>query len=309
MSSERPLVCCAVLHCGIDPDGSARALLRETLDSLRKMVYPNFRIVVVDNGSTDGSQAMVRSEYPDVALVEHGRNLGVMEGYNSGLRYGLEHAAGWILLLNNDILVESDLLSKLVDAAASDSRAGILGPKIYYYDQPDRFWYAGGRINYFTGVISHRGIREKDHGQYDRTEETDYITGCAMLVRREVVERIGMLDPVFSPMYSEDADYSIRARRAGYRLLYVADARLRHKVSAFSGGGATPLKTALKVEHNLIIFKRYARWYHWMTIPWCVGALAILFVAKELAKGNFGIIAALGRGFVKALGRLRPPSR
>ncbi|MBI1803943.1 MAG: glycosyltransferase family 2 protein [Ignavibacteriae bacterium] len=299
-----PLVYCTVLHCGINPDGNARSLLRETLDSLLKMTYSNFRIVVVDNGSTDGSQAMLHSEYPIVELVENGRNLGVMEGYNIGLRYGLTHSAAWVMLLNNDIVVDPDLLSTMMDVGLSNERIGIVGPKIYYHNDPDTFWYAGGRINYFTGIIAHRGLRQRDRGQYDRVEDTDYVNGCAMLIRREVIEQIGMLDLVFSPMYSEDADYSIRAHRAGYRLVYVPQAKLWHKVSAFSGGGLTPLKTALKVEHNLIVFKRYARWYHWLTIPWSVGAVTIVFVLKELFHGNFKIIDALVRGFGKAIGRL-----
>lgn len=304
MAGTSPQVLCAVLHCGINPDGSARKLLSDTLDSLRTMTYPDFRLVVVDNGSTDGSQTMVREKYPDVTLIENGENLGVMEGYNTGLRFGLKENAPWTILLNNDIIVDPGLLTEMMKAAMADDRAGILGPKIYFFDKPGTFWYAGGSIRFFSGIISHRGIRETDRGQYDRTEETDYVNGCAMLVRRDVVERIGLLDTVFSPMYSEDADYSIRARRAGYRLLYVPSAKLWHKVSAFTGGGTTPQKTALKVEHNLIVFKRYARWYHWLTIPWCVGFGAIVFALKELFRGNPKTVFALGRGFVKALRQL-----
>lgn len=302
MSPEAPLVYCAVLHCGLNPDGRAQLLLRETLDSLKKMTYPNFQLAVVDNGSTDGSQAMIRSRYPEVELIENYENLGVVEGYNVGLRRGLERNADWILLLNNDIRVDPDLLSNMMKVAQSDKQIGILGPKIYYDSQPDTFWYAGGKINFFTGIVAHRGIRERDRGQYDRVEETDYITGCAMLIKREVLERVGLLDVAFSPMYSEDADFSIRARRAGYRLVYVPDAKLWHKVSASSGGGVTPLKTTLKVQHNFLVLKRYARWYHWITIPWCIAGVTVIFVLRELMKGNFNVVAALFRGFWRTVG-------
>ncbi len=281
---------------------NGRDVLVEALETAKRMTYPNFKTVVVDNGSTDGSQLMVRSRFPSVELAEIGKNVGVMEGYNVGLRYGLEHGAEWLFLLNNDIVIEKDLLNELMKVAVSDKKIGILAPKIYYQSEPDRFWYAGGKINYFTGIISHRGIREADHGQYDRMGDTEYITGCAMLIRREVIEHIGLLDLAFSPMYSEDADYSIRASRAGYRLVYVPQAKLWHKVSAFSGGGLTPLKTRLKVEHNFLIFKRYARWYHWITIPWCIGGATVVFVLKELVKGNWGIISALLKGFVNIFG-------
>jgi GT2 family glycosyltransferase len=305
-SQKPPFVWAAVLHCGLDPTGTARALLRETLDSLRRMTYPNFRIVVVDNGSTDGSQSMLRSDYPGVALVENGRNLGVTEGYNVCLKYGFENGADWVLLLNNDIVVDPEMLSKLCEVTAGDPSIGIAGPAMYFHSKPDEFWFAGGRINYFTGIISHRGIRETDHGQYSRVEETEYINGCAMLIRREVTEKIGYLDPSFSPGYSEDADYSVRAFRAGYRLVYVPGAKLWHKVSAFSGGGMTPLKTRLKVEHNFLVIKRYASWYHWLTIPWCVGAVTLAFVLRELFKGNFRVVIALVRGMGGVIGKFFP---
>jgi GT2 family glycosyltransferase len=298
------MVWAAVLHCGLDPSGSAQAPLRESLDTLRKMTYPNFRLVVIDNGSVDGSQAMIRKDYPDVALVENGKNLGVMGGYNAGLKYGLEHGADWILLLNNDIVVDPAMLTRLVDAVQAHPETGIAGPAMYFHAQPDTFWYAGGRVNFFTGIISHRGLRERDNGQYGVTEETGYMNGCAMLIRRDVVERIGMLDLIFSPMYSEDVDFCLRAREAGYGILYVPPAKLWHKVSAFSGGGTTPLKTRMKVQHNFLVLKRYARWYHWPTIPWCIAGMTVVFILKELLKGNFGIIVALFAGFGGAVRKI-----
>jgi GT2 family glycosyltransferase len=305
MSAASPSVFAAVLHYGVNPDGSARTLLRDTLDSLLKMTYPRLTLAVVDNGSTDGSQELVRTEYGRVRLIENGANLGVGEGYNVGLREGVRAGADWIFLLNNDIVADPGLLSRMVDAALADPRVGILGPKTYFFSAPDTFWYAGGRVNLFTGVISHRGIREVDRGQYNRVEDTGYVNGCAMLISRSVVDAVGYMDPAFHPAYGEDADYSLRALRAGFRLLYVPEAKLWHRVSASSGGGATPLKTRLKVEHNFLLLRRYARWYHGLTIPWCVGGATIVFVVGELLQGNVGIVAALFKGFFSILRKAR----
>jgi hypothetical protein len=284
---------------------NGNALLLESLESIMKMTYPNFKVVVVDNGSTDGSPDAVRAQYPSVIVLENGKNLGFGEGNNVGIRYSLKQGAEWIFLLNNDITVDPEMLTELMKAAMSDDMIGILSPKIYYYSEPNKIWYAGGKINYFTGIISHRGLREMDSGQYDQVEETDYITGCAFLIKRKVVESVGMFDPIYFPIYSEDADWSVRVQRAGYRLVYVPQAKLWHKVSAFSGGGLTPYKTRLKVEHNLIFFKRYARWYHWITIPWCIGGMTIFFILKQLLKGNFKIITSLFKGFKDAIGRIK----
>jgi hypothetical protein len=172
-----PLVYCIILNL------NGKELLLETVASVRQMTYPNFRIIVADNGSSDGSPNAVRAQHPETILLENGKNLGFGEGNNVGMRHALAHGADWVFLLNNDILVDPALLTQLMNIASADASIGILGPKIYYQAQPQTFWYAGGRINFFTGVTSHRGIRETDRGQYDRVEDTDYITGCAMLMR------------------------------------------------------------------------------------------------------------------------------
>ena len=301
-STGRPSVFCVILHGSKIPSGCE--LLIDTLDSVRKMTYQDVAVVVVDNASTDGGREVVKTRYPWVTLIQNGKDLGFGPGNNVGIAHALERGADWVFLLNDDVKVDPELLTCLMKAALTDSRIGMLSPKIYYYSQPTKFWYAGGRVNYFTGIVSHRGLRQEDKGQYDRVEDTEYITGCAMLLKRELLERVGMFDPAYFPIYAEDADLSARALRSGYRLVYVPEARMWHKVSASSGGGMTAYKTQWKVEHNLIFFRRYARWYHWLTIPWCVGAGAALFVARELLKGNFKIIFALCRGFMKALGRV-----
>lgn len=281
---------------------NGKQFLLETLASVAQINYPNLKRIVVDNGSTDGSQAAVRAHYPNVLLLENGENLGFGEGNNVGMRYALQHGAEWVLLLNNDIVVAPDLLEQMMNVAATDAAIGILGPKIYYHDRPNTIWFAGARINYWAGLTAHRGIREIDRGQYDRVEDSDYITGCTMLIRREAIARVGMFDPIYFPAYSEDADLSVRVKRAGYRLVFVPQAKVWHKVSSSSGGGMTPFKTKLKVQHSLIFFKRYARWYHWLTIPWCIGALAFVFLIKELLRGNWSIVSALLRGFVGTRG-------
>jgi GT2 family glycosyltransferase len=283
---------------------NGRDLLAETLESMAGMKYPAVQTLVVDNGSNDGSQEMVRERFPAVRLIENGENLGFGGGNNVGMKLALESSSEWIILLNNDIAVDPEMLDELMSVAESDPRIGVLSPKIYYFSEPETLWYAGGSINFWTGAVSHRGLRQKDRGQYDQVEDTGYITGCAFMVRASVLRSTGLFDPVYHPIYSEDADLSMRILRGGYRLVYVPRARLWHKVSSFSGGGLTPFKTQLKVEHNLILFKRYARWYHWLVMPWFIGTKTLLFIAKELVKGNFSILGALFRGFGKALRRL-----
>ena len=293
-----PLVYCVVINL------NGRALLLETLDSVRAMTYPNFRVVVTDNGSTDGSQDAVRTGYSWVELLENGKNLGFGGGNNVGIQYALDRGADWVILLNNDIVVHPEMLSEMMKVAVTDLSIGIVSPKIFYFSPADVLWFAGGTVNFWTGAIAHRGLRQKDTGDWDRVEDTEYITGCAMLMRRAMIEQVGMFDPAYFPAYAEDADLSERTRRAGFRLVYAPAAKLWHKVSSFTGGGNSPAKTALKIEHNLIFFRRYAAWYQWLTIPFCIGFMALVYIVKELLKGNFGVFTSLAGGFRKALSRL-----
>ncbi len=298
MPSPSPFVHCVVLNY------NGRDVLGETLETLGAMTYPNFHIVVADNGSTDGSVAMVRERFPAVEVIENGENLGVTGARNIAMRRALAAGAEWVHHLDNDIKVHPGLLSELMRAAQADERIGILGAKILYHGRPDLLWYAGGRVNYWTGMVTHRGIREADTGRYDTEEDTDYVVGCSFLISKRVVDRVGYFDPVYTPFYTEDSDMCARALRAGFRLRYVPSAVLWHRVSTSSGGVITPKRVMLKIEYNLIYFRRYARWYHWLTIPWCIGGLALAYLGREIAKGNFAVVPALFRGFAKAAGRL-----
>ena len=239
----------------------------DCLDSLSSVTYPNVTIAVVDNGSTDGSVRAVRERYPDVILLEQEENLRFAGGNNVGMKYALECGAELICLLNNDTTVHNEFLEHLVSRIQSEGAIGLVAPKIYYHGEPDRIWFAGGEISFWTGTMKHSGIREIDAGQYDTSREIDYSTGCCMLVKREVIENVGMLDESFY-MYTEDADWCMRARRAGYSIMYEPKAKVWHKVSVSSGGHLSFFKMRNKFISNLRFFFRYASLPQKLVFPW-----------------------------------------
>jgi GT2 family glycosyltransferase len=159
-------------------------------------------------------------------------------------------------------------------------------PKIYYHDPPDLIWFAGSVISFWTGTMRHIGIREVDTGQHDTPGPTAYATGCCILTSRELVERIGILDETYY-MYSEDADWSMRARRAGYRIMYEPRAKIWHKLSVSVGGHLSRYKMKNKFMGNFRFFARYASWYQWPVFPWLsvivngVSALRYLTTARR----------------------------
>jgi hypothetical protein len=264
--NSSPLVYCIVLSW------NGRELTLDCVRSLLRQEYPRWVLVMVDNHSDDGSAAAVREGFGNaidegrLVLIENDRNLGFAGGNNIGLRFAFDRGADYVLLLNNDTVVDKDLLRALVQSGEAHPDAGILGPKIFYFDPPDRLWFAGGRIALYRGTSWHIGIREKDLGQYDRESECDYITGCAMMIKRDVLDSVGYLDTAYT-LYCEDSDYCLRARQRGYRMLYVPSGRVWHKISAATGGQVNRRKILLRLQNSLRLYRRHARWYHWLTIP------------------------------------------
>jgi GT2 family glycosyltransferase len=266
---------------------NGKALTLSCLESLLSLDYEPFDVVVVDNGSTDGTAAAVRTAYGDrVTVLENPVNLGYAGGNNVGIGRALAEGADWILLLNNDTTVDPALVGRLTDAAAGCDTIGIVGPKIYYAFPPDRIWFAGGEVSLYRGVSRHIGIREKDRGRYDTPRDVDYVTGCALMARREVFETIGELDPVFTAYY-EDVDFCMRARRAGFRVMYVPSGKVWHKISASTGGQLGAAKLSRKLRSTFIFLRRYASWWHWLTIPFFFTADALRIVAL-VALGRIG---------------------
>lgn len=203
----------------------------ECVRSLQDLAYSNFEVVVVDNASVDGSVTALGVEFPDLAVVRNTKNLGYAEGNNVGVRYALSRDADYVLLLNNDTVVDKDLLHELVRVATSYPGAGLVGPKIYDYGEPTTIWFAGASIDWSTGDSPHLGLGEYDAGQFNRVIAVDRLTGCAMMVGREVFERVGLFDPRYF-LYYEDVDLCVRAAKAGYKSYCVQTAKVWHKESS-----------------------------------------------------------------------------
>ena len=225
------------------------------LNSLKKIDRSNCDILLVDNGSTDDSIERLKAEYPDVKCIVNDRNYGFAEGNNIGIRRAIKMGAEYILLLNNDTEVAPNFVSELVCEAEKDEKIGILGPKIYFNDS-NIIWFAGGFLNKRTGFTFHRGEDAADRGQYDQNSECDFISGCAMLVKKDVFAKIGFLDPDYYHSH-EDADLCLRAGFAGFKCIYVPTSIVYHKLAISSGGRRSPFYLYYRTRnHLLFIYKQ-----------------------------------------------------
>ncbi len=217
---------------------------KECVESLLKSKY-TVNIIVVDNGSEGNDAEILRRTYPQITVLETGKNLGFAGGNNVGIKYALDKGADAIFLLNNDAIVDENTIGTLVEACLSYN-AGIAGPTIYYYDEPEKIQFAGGIFN----GCEIRCIHQKSNNPW----YCDFILGCAIFVLRDVWEKVGLLDTTYF-FYAEETDFCIRAKRAGYRILYVPKASVWHKVSA--SASRLPTATYHGIKSHMILKRRY----------------------------------------------------
>lgn len=245
----------------------------DTLVCLESLIQVNesfakLTVVVVDNGSTNDSVIQIKKKFPGVHVIETGKNLGFTGGNNVGMDYALRQNADYIWMLNNDTLVDKNVLSFV--GAFKDTAVGACGSKIYFapgheyhadrYTHNERgkvIWYAGGLMDWDNIYASHRGVDEVDHGQFDESCETPFITGCSFIVRSDLVRSVGKLDDAYY-LYLEDLDWSLRIQRAGYKTMYVPSSIVWHVNAGSSGKPGNPLHEYYFTRNRLLLGFRYA---------------------------------------------------
>lgn len=280
-----------------------------TLESIASMLdsdYPELELLVVDNGSTDDSFERVASTFPEVEQVRQMPNEGVSPGINLGLCRGRELGADYLLVLNNDISVHADMVRHLVELAESDPKIGCVGPKTYYFDDPERLWSAGGKIRFKEAITSERGQGELDRGQYDRDELMGYVNGCCMLIRREALEATGLWNPLYF-LGVEDADWCQRMQSHGFTSAYSHKAVLWHKVSQ-SLGIYNPFRTFYTGRATALFVRLHGGPIQWSSfLFWYTASVPFAFL-RELRRGNQKAVMEKLRGVIDGLRvKLSPP--
>ena len=252
------------------------------LSSLLNSIYPHLEVIVVDNGSTDGTAEEVERRFPQVVLVKNDKNQMAAGGRNAGLA----RARGdYLFFVDSDNIVDRDAVSRLYEVISSEKDIGLVGPKMYYLEDPNRIWYAGATINYTTSKTAYIGSGDIDAGQHDQIREVDHIPN-AFMVSREVVNRIGGFEERYGIMY-EESDFACRARRDGFKSLLVPDAKVWHNIRRTSqadnplrGFGMESSDRAYRHARNRILFmKRNASRRNYLIFASCVLPLFVLYYA------------------------------
>lgn len=239
----------------------------ETLEKVNKTDFELF-VVVIDNYSKE--KFVIENKYKNfnINVLRSEKNLGFSGGQNLGIKYCLNNDADFIIILNNDTLVDPDFINELL--SSFDKNTGIVAPKIYfakgYEYHKDRYkekdlgkivWYSGGIIDWKNVVGKHKGVDEVDNGQFGDLEKTEYATGCCMMVKRNVFEKVGLFDDNYF-LYYEDSDFSLRVKNKGFGIFFQPKAILWHKNAASTGGSGSSLQDYFITRNRLIFGFKYA---------------------------------------------------
>ncbi|MGB3780134.1 MAG: glycosyltransferase family 2 protein [Tunicatimonas sp.] len=275
------------------------------LRSLRSATYPNLEVIVVDNNSEVDPTSEIKREYPAATVIRSPKNLGFTGGNNLGMK---ESSGEYVFIVNNDTEVTESIFERMLEGFSVDARVGVVSPKIRYYDQPDRIQFAGfTEINPFTG--RNRGIAhlEVDQGQHDQGSFSPYAHGAAMLVKREVIDTVGVFPELFF-IYYEELDWSSQITRAGYKIYYQPTALIFHKES-ITMGRESAIKAYYHNRNRILFMRRNFRTYQLLCFYlFFLGFTTPKTIAKYVFRRQWKHLRSFGRALAWNI-RYRNPAQ
>lgn len=282
--AERPPVAAVIVSYNSAPD------VLECVASIKRNAYPVAPIIVVDNGGADRVGALLATRHPEVEVIRLETNDGLARGFNVGLRRALAAGCEYVLSLNPDVVIASDFVDHAVLAAASEPRAASVSGPVFYYDDPERLYYAGGEILWWLGKTYHRGRRVIWGPAFRVARRVGYASGAAVLYPATALRDVGEWDERYFLVF-EETDWCVRATRRGWHHSYVPGPKAWHKVSASFGGEKAPLYLYFLFRNNVRFMARRARPWHWPTF--------LLFFAVE-SVGRYALTSLLARDPLRA---------
>lgn len=252
----------------------------EALQFFMQDLYPNKKIIVVDNASTDGTSDMIKAEFEAVEILQSEENLGVSGGYNLGIDYAVAQNADYILIANNDITIDQNMISRLVETLEKNPDAGIAMPKIYhYFGDQTRLWCTGAHWRRFPPTVKMSDFNRRDWKMGSKPISIEFAPSCVLLLRKQLIETIGKFDTSFF-FYFDDWDFSKRSRQAGYEILFVPEAWMWHKVSKSTQKSDKPAQWWNRMGKSAALY--YSRYHS----PLETFTFFLWFIIREILKGK-----------------------
>ena len=270
----------------------------ECLRSLESVKYPNYEIVVVDNGSTDGSLKKIKEAFPSISLINNHKNLGFAEGNNVGIRYAMNSATDYVFLLNDDTIVDKGCIDRLVTVGESADNIGVIGPIVCQYGKRDKVYAEYGVVSYREAVTTLVGYGRTFRKNINQPKDVDFVIGCAFMIKRKAIEKVGLLDSQYFA-YHEEVDWCMRTKANGFRVVYVPDVIVWHKGAASTGGEdySNLVKRYLVGRNSVIFMKKHGSVLHWTKFIFFVIITLPLAFIRECFFGNPRAVLAKIQGY------------
>lgn len=278
MTSNKPLISIIIINY------NQTKVTCEFIESTQCLMYPRYEIIMIDNNSDEDPTPVVSSRFPHVKIIRNEKNTGFTGGNNTGI----QAAKGeYYFIVNNDTEVTPYLLDELIEPFFDNDQIGVVSPKIRYFSHPRIIQYAGfTEVNPFTGRNKSIGLKEEDNGQYDVPCYTAYAHGAAMMVKKEVVEKVGSLSDIFF-IYYEELDWSARIRQAGYKIFYQPTALIYHKES-ITMGKESPMKAYFHNRNRILFMRRNTTGFQFsIFIIFFIFVVIPKSIITYLSKGQF----------------------
>lgn len=270
----------------------------ECIESIKKITYKNYDILIIDNGSTDNSVTELSKKYPNVTIIENQENLGYAGGNNIGFKYALKKKAEYTFIINPDSIISETCINELIVKMNDDSSIGMASPKIYFYDKPKIIWYAGSKIDWKRGLTPHVGYNEIDNGQFDKYTYTDRVSGCAVMIKTDLLKRIGFFDERYF-LYFEETDLSVRFKKLGYNVAFIPNAKCWHKISKSTGGYYGSIYQYYMTRNNLLFMKIHGKKYFIEFFAHSIirSSISFLKILKNAQGNRFTLVLSVFKGY------------
>jgi len=276
-------------------------LTLDCIKSIKNSNYDNIEIILINQISTKDSENKIKSEFPEITFIPTEKNIGFASACNLGIRKALEGKAEIICLLNNDTIVLPDTFSNLMKGFSFSDDVGIVGPKIMYYDKKDKVWFGGGKLLLNKGAKTvHLDMNKLESEGNNNVKEVDFITGCALMVKRKVFETVDLLDEKYFA-YFEEVDFCYRVKKAGYKILYVPQSKLYHKVSSTTKKYFSGLINYYKFRNRLYFLKKHLPFEQFLSLLPIVFYYALKEMCISIAQGRFIDIISIPLGITHFL--------
>ena len=281
-------------------------LTSKCIDSLNKSNYKNFKIILVDNEYSEKSLIELKNKHKELLVFKEKNNLGFAGGNNIGIRYALENDYDYIMLLNNDTEVKENFILPLVERIEKDHSLGAVQPLILNFSNKSIIWNAGGKLNKFLGLTSTRLNNNKLNSSIVFDDYTDWISGCCILIKSEILTKVGLLDEKFFNYY-EDVDWSLRMKNLGYDLGFVKESIIYHHGSSSSKNKKTKEGVIsskihyFNIRNHILLLKKHKNLFNFFGIVFFQIIKTTSYIFYFLIKFRFNKLTMVLKGLKHGL--------